>query len=406
MLPISALRQIVKLQRIELESFEYGVEREKLKDIAPETSYAVIISGIRRCGKSTILRQFISKAGRFYYLNFEDTRLSDFSAGDFENLNKIFIEEYGPGGTYLFDEIQNVAKWELFIRSGLDRGALFVITGSNASLLSRELGTRLTGRHRDVELFPFSFSESLTARKEAASAESLRTYLVNGGFPQYLLRGRQETLRELLSDIIQRDIVSRYGLRNSKTLNDLALYLMTNVGKEFSFNKLRRMFNAGSVNTIISFISHLEDSYLVFSIKRFDYSVKKQLINPRKVYAIDNGLVSANTLSFSSDYGRMLENAVFIAIRRQHKDVFYFKGNGECDFIIREKGKIVSAIQVTYELGGENMAREVGGLSEAMKKFGLDHGTIVTMDQEDLIDIKGKKIHVVPAWKWLQANKY
>ena len=177
------LREVVKSQRADLESFDYGIEREELREININMPYALILSGIRRCGKSTLLHQLLKKLPNFYYLNFEDTRLDGFQIEDFEKLDEIFKEDYGKSEYYLLDEIQNIGKWELFVRSRLDRQKKFVITGSNASLLSKELGTRLTGRHINIELFPFSFSESLSISKRKANAASFSQYLTHGGFP-------------------------------------------------------------------------------------------------------------------------------------------------------------------------------------------------------------------------------
>lgn len=390
-------------QRAELGFFEYGIEREELGKIRLGLPYAIIISGVRRSGKSTLLHQLLKKLSNFYYLNFEDTRLIDFESSDFEKLDEIFREEYGDSQFYLLDEIQNVKHWEIFVRSRLDKRKQFIITGSNASLLSRELGTRLTGRHLNVELFPFSFREILLLKKEKASPKSFEQYLNKGGFPEFAKYERAEILRELLSDILHRDIVSRHNIREIKALQEIAIYLLTNVGKEFSFNSLKRMFGFGSVNTPISFVSYLEDSYLLFTIPKFDYSLRKQLINEKKVYSIDNGLSVANSVSFTSDKGRMLENAVFVGLRRSHKDIYYFKGKGECDFLVKEGGSIRMAIQVTYEMNEDNKRHELDGLLEAMSKFGLDESLIITSNQEDEINIQGKKILVKPAWKWMQS---
>lgn len=395
------LRHIVTGQRAELESYEYGTERDDLGRMSVELPFAVIISGIRRSGKSTLLHQLLRKLPDFYYLNFEDTRLIAFESSDFEKLDEVFHEEFGSSEFYLLDEIQNVNGWEIFVRSRLDRQKRLFITGSNASLLSGELGTRLTGRHINIEIFPFSFHEALRFMGKTSSSKSFGRYFSNGGFPEYLKYEKPEILRELLLDILHRDIVSRYNIRETKTLQELAIYLLSNVGKEFSYNGLKRMFEFGSVNTPISFVSYLEDSYLLFTIPKFDYSLKKQLVNAKKVYSIDNAMSVANSASFSSDRGRMLENLVFLTLRRAYRDIYYFREKGECDFLVKADGVIKMAIQVTYELNEDNKRREIEGLLEAMGKFGLDTGLILTYDQEDEIGIGGKTIKIKPAWKWM-----
>lgn len=398
------LREVILSQRKELESYDSGVERQILKYIDLSIQYATVISGIRRCGKSTFLHQLLQKLANFYYLNFEDTRLIDFDVSDFEKLEEVLVEEFGPSDTYMFDEIQNTRGWEIFVRSGLDKQKKFVITGSNASLLSRELGTRLTGRHINVDLFPFSFPEYLNFKNERPSLITFKEYNEEGGFPIYLKSGKPEILRQLLIDIVQRDIVARYNLRSSKIMMEMALYLLTNTGKEFSYSNLGKTYGLGSTNTAISFVSYLEDSYLLFTVQRFDYSLRKQQVNPRKVYSVDNGLSSANSMSFSSDNGRMLENTVFLHLRRLHREIFYFRKNRECDFLVKERNGIRMAVQVTFELREDNKVRELGGLLEAMEEFQLSEGLIITFDQEDEFVQNHKRILVKPAWKWIMES--
>ncbi len=399
------LRKIVRSQREEIENFDSGIERDELQNIDINLPYAIIISGVRRCGKSTLLCQILKKLSNFYYLNLEDPRLSSFETGDFEKLDEVFVEEYGVSEFYFLDEIQNVESWELFVRFGLDRKKHFIITGSNASLLSKELGTRLTGRHVDIKLFPFNFREFVRFKKIDSSIDMFKTYISKGGFPDYIKYDKNEILRELFTDIIQRDIVARYGIKDSKILKEIALYLLTNVGKEFSYNSLKKIFGLGSVNTVISYISYLEDSYLLFTIPKFDYSLKKQLINQKKVYSIDNGLSTVNTVSFSSDKGRMLENLVFLSLKMLYEEIFYFKEKTECDFLIKDKNKIKMAVQVTYELNNENKERELNGLVEALEKFGFSKGLILTNNQEEKFIFKEKELIVKPFWKWFNSSQ-
>jgi predicted AAA+ superfamily ATPase len=395
------LREIVQRQKEELGRQELGVPRELLNSPDSKSSHAAIISGIRRCGKSTLLRQLMKKLNNFYYFNFEDQRLIGFEVSDFEKLDAAFKELYGESKYYFFDEIQNIPGWERFVRKMQDSGKKFFITGSNASLLSRELGTKLTGRHMLYELFPFSFAEMLKLRKKKPSLDSFKDYLNQGGFPEYLKYGDDAMLQQVFKDILNRDIVVRHGLRNSKLVEQLALYLLANSGKEFSHNKLRKMFDAGSTNTMTSYVSFFEDSYIIFTIPKFDYSYKKQLVNAKKVYAIDTGLARVNSVSFSEDNGRMLENAVFLHLRRKHKDIYYFREKKECDFLVKEKGKITGALQVCYELTEDNKEREMAGLKEAMERFNLKTGIILTLKQKDDFG----SIKVIPAWEWM-LNKF
>lgn len=395
------LREVAITQKSEILNSEYGISREKLDDIATNTELAVIISGIRRSGKSTLLRQLMGKQKDFHYINFEDVRIYGFEPSDFARLESVFEEE-SASRFYYFDEIQNVPNWEMYIRSLVDKKQSRVfITGSNASMLSKELGTKLTGRHLRYELFPFSYSEYLTYKNIKPGLQSFQRYFEEGGFPGYLQYGDPAILRELFSDIIMRDIIVRYGLRTEKVIKDLALFLVTNVGKEITYNSLKKLFDVGSTSTIISMISYLEDSYLFFTVPRFDYSLKSQIRNPKKIYAIDTGLIKANTASFSRDDGRLLENIVFLELKRKDNDVFYYNKQKECDFVVRDKQKEFSAIQVCADLTEENKSREINGLLEAMQYLKLTTGTILTLQQEDTFQVENKTITILPVWKWL-----
>jgi len=395
------LTKVIKEQRKWVESTERGISREKVEEIKLNKSFALVVAGIRRCGKSTLLNQILKEQKIFYYLNLEDPRLEGFKLTDFNTAEEIFNEIYGTGGVYFFDEIQNIEKWEKFIRYLVDRKNKVMITGSNASLLSRELGTRLTGRHLSYELFPFSYTEFLKFSKQKPNAESYSDYLYKGGFPEFLKDNDETLLHELLRDVLMRDIVNRFGIKNTAILNKLAIYLLTNVGKEFSANSLKKMLEVKSVQTIIDYISYLEDSYLIFTIPKFSYSYKKQQVNPKKVYSIDNGLSYANSVSFSKDKGKMLENEVFLNLRKKYKEIFYFQKDKECDFIIKEKEKVIQAIQVCYDFNKENRDREISGLLEAMNELKLKQGLILTHNQEDKFEIEGKEIILMPVWKWL-----
>lgn len=398
---IEALRNIAHLQRKELSLFEKGVEREEPSNIDISMNFVIIISGIRRSGKSTFMRQLMQKVKEYYYFNLEDSRLVDFKLADFEKIDKIFHEEWGEQNYYFFDEIQNIPEWERFVRRLIDTKKHIIITGSNASLLSRELGTKLTGRHLTYMMFPFSFREYSKFHKFPSDIQSFTKYLLDGGFPEYLISNQPFVLQELLKDVLARDITSRYNIRNQKTLKELAVYLLTNIGKKFTYNSLKKSFNLGSVHSIISFISYFEDTYMIFTIPKFDYSMKKSLVNPKKVYSIDCGLSRANSASFFDDKGRLLENLVFISLKRRYDDLFYFQEKRECDFLVRKGIDIIQAIQVTYVLDADNKEREIGGLVEALKKFKLKEGLILTYNQEDRFKIGDIIIQLLPVWKWL-----
>ncbi len=395
------LRKVIESQRDWISKANEGIARKELKDLKLKDSFARVISGIRRCGKSTLLNQVLKDQKKFYYLNLEDPRLEGFGLKDFNKADEIFQELYGTGGTYFFDEIQNIEKWEKHIRFLVDQKNKIMITGSNASLLSRELGTRLTGRHINSELFPFSYLEYLEFLKQRPSEKTYADYLYKGGFPEYLREDDITILHELLRDVLMRDIVNRFGIKNTTILKKLAIYLLSNVGKEFSYSSIKKMLDIKALQTVIDYIAYMEDSYLIFTVPMFSYSYKKQQANPKKVYSIDNGLSYANSASFSRDKGKMLENNVFLNLRRKYKEIFYYQNKGECDFVVKDREKVILAIQVCYEFNDENQEREINGLVGAMDELKLKEGLILTYNQEDELDVDGRKIVLKPVWKWL-----
>src|SRR3989338_10639574 len=188
-------------------------------------------------------------------------------------------------------------------------------------------------------------------------------------FEEYFKKENPNVLHELLSDIVMKDIAARFGIKNTTVLNKIVIYLISNVGKEFSYNSVKKIFEIKSVKSVIDYVSFFENAYLVFTLPRFSYSYKQQQVNPKKVYSIDNGFSSNNSASFSKDYGKMLENLVFLNLRKKYKDIFYFQEKNECDFVIKEKDKITKAIQVCFDLNEDNKDREINGLLEALYNF-------------------------------------
>lgn len=394
------LTQVIAAQRDNLLAKGVGLKREAIASLPDISAYALIVSGVRRCGKSTLLFQLLQQ--RYpdaLYLNFEDPRLYGFDIKDFARLDEI-IRQAGAG-VLLFDEIQIIPEWERYIRQKLDENIKIVITGSNASLLSRELGTKLTGRHITKELFPFSYREFITFTQQKASSDSVSEYLQVGGFPEYVKQRVDDILNYVLEDILIRDIAVRHGIRDVNSLQRLTLYLISNIGKLVTANRLKSLIGVGSTNTITEYLSYLEDSYLVHFIPKFDYSHRKQIVNPKKVYAIDTGLVNVNSASFTDDSGRQLENMVYLHLRRRYKNIFYFSAKGECDFIVSDKGNIQTVIHVCYHLNADNLDRELNGMTEALGYFKLDEGLLITHAQRDLFEKDGKKIVVLPAHEYL-----
>lgn len=392
---------ITKQQLSEIISEQFEVfQKKKLVErqvyFPVESSRIIIISGVRRCGKSTLIRQKLLDSGKTVYLNFEDPRLINFDVEDFIKLEQLCVE-IGKSQIIL-DEVQNIYKWEIYARSANERGIQLFITGSNAGMLSRELGTHLTGRYRQIELFPFQYAEFLEFFNLGRNVESFSKYFEMGGFPEFYDENDPDYLRTLLRDIITRDIALRRKINNENQLIRLSVHLLSNIGKEFSFNKTGKLLEFKSVRTIIDYCDFLRESYLIEFIPQFSYSIKKQQANAKKAYCVDIAMANANSLSFSKDEGRKLENLVYNKLRCQNKEIYYFKnGNSECDFLVKQNEQITAAIQVCRELNNENMEREIKGLKNAMTETGTKEGKIITFNQEDNLD----GIPVIPVWKWL-----
>lgn len=398
------LKSIILSQQEWLEEEDREISRDHLNEFASLSPFGYILTGVRRSGKSTLLKQLMRLHDSVNYFNFEDSRSAGFEVSDFLVVEDLFSELFGDRQFLFFDEIQNVQDWERYVRDAIDRKKTVVITGSNARLLSGELGTKLTGRHLDFEVFPFSYSEFLRYFNIPPGPESFSAYISKGGFPGFLSMDKKEMLSTLVSDILVRDIFLRYNLRNQEVYRMIVQFLLSNTGKEVSFNNLKNTFEVGSASSVMEFMKYLMDAYLIFLVPRFDTSLKVQAKNPRKVYAIDQGVVNFSSVSGSPDNGRLFENTVYLNLRRSMKEIWYFRGKKECDFICREGKNSYSAIQVSWELGRQNEKREIEGILEAINQLNLSEGTIITFNQEDELVKDGKTIKLIPGWKWMHKS--
>ena len=403
MLRQEQIASVIDSQRENFLSQGSGFEREALSKVPVADSFATIITGIRRCGKSTLLLQLLRKHYEdAIHINFDDIRLSGFETGDFIRLHKEIADRKIK--VLFFDEIQQVEGWEKYINQLLREGYKVFITGSNASMLSAELGTHLTGRHLSMELFPFSYAEYIAFKSLPDTTDSVRIYLESGGIPEYVKTGIGSILNILVDDILMRDIAVRHAVRDVSSLRQLTSYLISNIGNLVSASKLVGMFGIKAPSTFLEYFSYLKDSYLLEFVPQFSHSLKAQARNPKKVYVMDMGLYTENSISTSENQGRRLENLIFLHLRRISKNLFYFKGQGECDFVVMEKNKVTRLVQVCTQITDENFNREYNGLKEAMDALELTEGTIVTMDQTDRFEQDEKIVRVIPAHEYLTKS--
>jgi len=398
----NTIEQVIDSQKERLDQLDTGLVRE-MKSSDKLKKFALIVTGIRRCGKSTLMQQINrSLQENTIYINFEDPRLTGFDIADFDRVQQI-ARERGTK-TFFFDELQAIDKWENYVRFVLDEGYRVYITGSNATMLSRELGTKLTGRHITRELFPFSYAEYIAFTGEKPRATSAERYMLRGGFPEMLKTDEPEVLMHAFQDIIIRDVAVRHGIRNISNLQQLAVWLISNTSKQVTGNSLKNIFDIGSSSSIMEYLSFFNDAYLFFFVPMFSYSQKVQIVNARKVYAIDTGMIKVNSRTFSNDAGRMLENMVFLQLRRLHREIYYFRQKKECDFIVCEKGRPKTLIQVCLQLDRDSLDREIAGITEAMDFFKLSKGLIITDDQKDTFALGKKTVNVVPFYEWAMSG--
>lgn len=376
--------------------------------------HIVVICGVRRCGKSTLLRQIAEHYPSYLYVNFDDERFAGMTVHHLTSIIEIY-EEMMPGVRTIFlDEIQNVPEWERFIRRIHDEGYRIFLTGSNASLLSSELGTRLTGRYVKISLWPFRFDEfcvikgvSEYPQGTTQMAEIRRlcmNYLEEGGFPGYLQYTDPDMLHQVFEDIIYRDIIVRNGIRETLPFRELCRYLYTNMTREASYHSLAASLGVKNAMTIRSWIGYLQESFLISECYQFDYSLRRQHAYNKKFYGIDTGLRNTVSFRFSGDTGMLFEQAVWMELKSRNYEVFWFKENGECDFLLYDRGRIYSCIQVCAELTVENQEREISGLIQAMKRCDCNHGIILTLRQYEDREENDGKILVRPFWMYVLSD--
>ena len=405
--------------------------QDKIIDYIPQREI-LIITGVRRSGKSSLMKLLCDDIlknedvleSNILYLNFEDERFVSFTLKDFEPLYETFLEFENPiGRIYLFlDEIQNIHGWEKWLNRLYEfENVKVFVTGSNATLLSSEISTALTGRNRQIVTWPFSFREFLTLKGVLIDAKSLYRrqtkvdikrafgeYLELGGFPEVLKIGDPTLLEQYYKDIIYRDVIARYGIKNIKEIKELTLFLAANPGTVQSYKNMQKMIGVRSQNTVKNYLEALNDVYLFLSMDLFDYSLKRQIYNPSKVYCIDSAMSNSISFKFSRNIGHIYENIVFLELMRRNKEIYYWKSKkgGKIDFVVKQGLNITEAIQVCYSLENERTRqREIQTLIEVKDELKAGRLTVITDDEESTVPFDSShghdKINILPLWKWL-----
>ena len=386
------------------------IERDALKSATALMKSPRIkdIIGVRRAGKTFLMYQIVSrlikegvKPEEILYLNFDDP--------EFKEIKKTISAslEIKPDIKYVFlDEVQNIPGWERDIRAYYDRKEFkqIFVSGSSASLISRDVGKTLTGRHITILVTPFSFKEFISKHninyKDPFQKEKvthyLEKFLQEGGFPETLTEEavtNEPILVNTYNDIVVRDVVSRFGA-DSEAAKNLAYYLMTNIGSQFSENSVAKSLNMHN-ETVKKYLAMLSEVFLFYYIKQFSWKVKEQIKKDMKCYSIDTGLRNAVSFKFSDDLGKLAENTALVELKRRGCEAYFWKGKREVDFIVR-KGNKLTAINVAYT--DTPHKREKEGLMEFKEKYKDAKLVIITKELEQTSE---DGIEHVPLWKWL-----
>jgi len=382
----------------------------------------LVVSGVRRSGKSTLLLQtakhLIEKGidkRNVLIVNFEDYRWEKYSLKLLEEIWETYLQNINvKGKVYLFlDEIHVIHGWERFVRSLHEKKlATIFVSGSSSKLLSKEYATLLSGRYLELNVSPLSFEEFLTFNnflpKEkveliARRNEILRMlnqYMKIGGFPKVALTKDEDLLRSYFETIVIKDVAERYRVKKIDKLRKLAVFYLTNLSNKVTFNSTSKFLNL-SLHTVERFSYYLQEAFMCFFVNAFSYSLKSQEKLPKKLYVIDTGLPNSIGFKFSKDVGRVMENIVFLQLKRDRREVYFYHKN-EVDFVVKEGLNVKQLIQVTYASSLDEInKREIKALIKVSEELKCKNLLVITWDHEDEIKVKNRKIKFIPLWKWL-----
>ena len=383
----------------------------------------VDITGVRRSGKSSVLKLIakgLEDPDSWLYINFEDPYFSvNNSATVVEDIIEVYVRYFSDKLEYLFfDEIQNIDSWERAVRKYRDGSHYKIfVTGSSSKLLGGELSTLLTGRHTSFSLMPLSFKEYLLFKGIVVAGEkdifmkgddlkrAFQEYLSCGGFPQPVLTGQRELLKSYYGDIVEKDIVGRYDVRDKNTLEKIGLFMMSNVSKTLSLTSLKKIYSI-SFSKSTNYVDYFKEAMLFYELEQHSPSLKSRQRGLKKIYSVDTGMANIVSMSFSEDKGRLLENAVFLELKRRGKQTFYYKTpTCEVDFVVRENNRDKELVQACWDISNlETRARELKALKKAADNLKLKKATIVTIAQKETVTHEGLKVGIVPAHEWFIAE--
>ncbi|KJF44194.1 hypothetical protein LH29_01310 [Draconibacterium sediminis] len=394
MLLKSDLKILIDSQKNSSELINSYINRELVDQIMNEKSELVIIKGLKRTGKKSVLYQLKNHySDAAFYVNFRHPGFYGFDQNDFFKLDEIIASVESK--ILLLDGVTTMEGWQDYIRQKLDEGFRVIFTTSNAGVLNNEKGRSLTGRYISRVITPLSYDEFCTYHSLERDESSVKDYMEKGGFfvPE---TNRDEFLGQLFDDIVVREIGLTNGIRDLRAFKRLSLHLLRHVGEMITANQLKNTLGIKTTTTVVDYLNFLETGFLMYYVPKFSYSLRKQLVNPRKVYVADTGFVSAATFNIADKTDQLLENLVFLYLQSKFTELFYFSEDGYCDFIGFGKDQAKVAVQVCANLEQDKLEQELNGLLEAMDFFGFKAGTLVTLNQTDTFIRGDKTVHVVP----------
>ena len=405
-------------EELDAKSSDMLCKRKEESLIDLNSSQAQVVIGVRRSGKSTLCYQALKDAGvKYAYADFDDERLIGLTSEQLNDVLEILYMVYGEFNYIFFDEIQNVDGWHLFVNRLLRKKMHVVITGSNAKLLSVDLATHLSGRCKEINLYPFSFSEycaltkidthTKTTKAEAFRRNAFDDYMKQGGFPElFEIDDKSVYVRGLVKDILKRDIVQRYKISYKSEFEQLSHHLLNISPTTIVTKDLAETFNFKSNHTAANYISYLKQAYILLGLPKYSQKSKARSVL-EKVYAVDVAMMNQRDNAFSGDnLGWRLETTVMIHLMRKCKleglDLFYYKDEvGECDFILCKGNKAIQAIQVSYDISAEKTRkRELKGLKIAALATNCDNLLLLTDHEHEDIEEDGRKIKIQPVYEW------
>lgn len=424
------MKEVVKSIIIEFQQRELPLLKRRLFNIPLDVPMVTTLVGARRSGKTYLLYQAVAKLyergvenRKVVFINFEDDRLNFNSMSELDTIVQAYMELYPEVALsevyFFFDEIQNVPGWERFVRRIFDIHSKHIfVTGSNSRFLSTEIASALRGRNVVYTVYPLCFKEYLDFSEttyevqhpqgRALIVAKARDFLINGGFPEVIGFDkdiRTNVLQNYFNTMMYRDIVERYSIGNVALFRFFLKKIFANITQPLSINRIYNELKSQgykiSNNYLYEYEQYVYAVFLCLAVPKFDFSEIKQFKAEKKTYAVDTGMLRAVEFKMSSNYGKLLENAVLLELVKAGREIYYYKNKSECDFLVRHRDGTLIPLQVTWEMNDpDTFKREINGISVVCEELSLSKGLMVTFDKKDEFEVNNIKIMATPFYEW------